>query len=150
YKEPIDIASHINKIVLTFMPQAESKGLYLQNVESVPVIINADPRRIRQVATILLDNALKYTDQGGVAVSLEHTNGDINIHIQDTGIGIGEEHLSTIFEPFIQLKRNDRTREGAGLGLSICKHLIELHGGKMSIRSKVGKGSTFTIRLPKR
>ena len=150
YKEPIDIASHINKIVLTFMPQAESKGLYLENVESVPVIINADPRRIRQVATILLDNALKYTDEGGVAVSLEHTNGDINIHIKDTGIGIGEEHLNTIFEPFIQLKRNDRTREGAGLGLSICKHLIELHGGKMSIESKVGKGSTFTIRLPKK
>ncbi|WP_196137504.1 ATP-binding protein [Aliikangiella sp. G2MR2-5] len=150
YKEKIDISSHIAKIVLTFQPQAENKGLYLKLLNSIPVIVNADPRRMRQVLTILLDNALKYTDQGGVKVSIEPEESSVVIKVTDTGIGISEEHRNTIFEPFKQLKQNNKTREGAGLGLSICKHLIELHGGSMSIESKIGKGSCFSISLPKK
>jgi len=149
YRENIDITSHVEKVTLTFKPQAENRGIYLRCDVRVPIIINADARRIRQVLTILIDNAIKYTDEGGVTVKIIPDEKYVEIQVTDTGIGIEQQHLQVIFEPFRQLKQNNKTREGAGLGLSICKHLIELHGGKLQIQSKLGKGSTFSILLPK-
>ena len=148
YREKIDITSHLEKLTLTFITQAENKGIVLNFKKNIPIITYADPRRIRQVFAILIDNAIKYTDRGEVNVSVQSEKVATRITISDTGIGIDDEHLEIIFEPFKQLKQGGKTRDGAGLGLSICKHLIELHGGTLEIESKVGKGSRFTIILP--
>ncbi len=148
YKEKIDISSHIEKTVLTFVPQAESKAINLQFKKTIPVLVHADPRRLRQVLAILIDNAIKYTDKGGVTLSINKSKSRVTIIVADTGIGIEESQLETILEPFRQLKHENRTREGAGLGLSICNHLVELHGGQLKIESVIGKGSKFSISLP--
>ncbi|MDH5630171.1 MAG: sensor histidine kinase [Gammaproteobacteria bacterium] len=148
YPEVFDVKTHINKLALTFETQAKEKGLKLiySNIEHIEY--RADPRRFRQILAILLDNAIKYTDRGEVEITSQITEENMLIHVRDTGVGIKKSQLEDIFEPFRQLRQNKKTREGAGLGLSICRHLVELHGGELAIESKYGKGSTFTIVLP--
>lgn len=111
-------------------------------------IINADTAMINRVITNLLDNALKYTNPGGtITVNLVDRKEDILIQITDTGIGIPEEHLPHIFDPFYRVNPD---LPGSGLGLSIVKKIIEAHGGKIWVESKPCKGSTFSFTLPKR
>jgi two-component system, OmpR family, sensor kinase len=107
-----------------------------------------DRDRIRQAASILLDNAIKYTPRGGnVAVRAGETEGRGILEVSDTGVGIPEEQLPLVFERFYRFD-SVRTEGGAGLGLSIARHIAEAHGGTIEIRSKPGEGSTFTLILP--
>jgi signal transduction histidine kinase len=109
-----------------------------------------DERKIRQVLLNLLSNAVKFTPEGGrvgVAATLE--DGAVQIAVSDTGIGIAPEDQEAIFEEFRQVGGDyARKREGTGLGLTLAKKFVELHGGKIWVESEVGKGSTFTFTLP--
>ena len=110
----------------------------------------ADERKIRQVLLNLLSNAVKFTPDGGrVSVSCRRDGSEIELSVQDTGIGIGPEDLPKVFEEFQQVGGpSERAHEGTGLGLTLAKRFIELHGGRLWVDSEVGKGTTFTFRIP--
>jgi two-component system, OmpR family, sensor kinase len=108
-----------------------------------------DERRIRQVASILLDNAVKYTPDGGrVTVVVREIPDSAELEVADTGIGISEDQLPHIFERFHRADEA-RTAGGVGLGLAIARQIIDAHGGRIRVTSKLGGGSTFTATLPK-
>ena len=97
----------------------------------------------------MLNNAIKFTDQGEVLLKSEVHGDSIETHIIDTGIGIKDEDLKILFKPFQQVNTGlSRKYEGTGLGLAICKRLVEKLGGEISVESELGKGSTFTFSLP--
>ena len=110
--------------------------------------IEADERKVKQILYNLLSNAVKFTPDGGrVDVSVRADNGDARVEVRDTGIGVAAEDQERIFEEFRQVGR-ERSREGTGLGLTLTKRFIELHGGRIWLESTPGKGSTFSFTLP--
>jgi len=132
--------------------QAKEVDLIYEPLPSLPPIC-ADPQRLMQVFTNIIGNALQYTPPGGrVWVRLHRTATHVQIAVQDTGIGIPSEHLPHIFERFYRVdKSRSRASGGSGIGLTISKHLVELHGGRITAQSQgVGCGSTFKIELPLR
>jgi signal transduction histidine kinase len=114
--------------------------------------IVADERKVKQILLNLLSNAVKFTPEGGrVGVTASAADGVITIAVSDTGIGIAPEDQAAIFEEFRQVGRDDaRKQEGTGLGLTLAKKFVELHGGRIWVQSQVGQGSTFTFTLPVR
>jgi two-component system OmpR family sensor kinase len=109
-----------------------------------------DRERVMQVASILLDNAVKYTPDGGsVTVRVKEEDGSVALAVSDTGIGISQDQLPLVFERFHRVDPS-RSEGGAGLGLSIARQIAEAHGGQIRAKSTPGKGSTFTLLLPKR
>ena len=114
--------------------------------------IVADERKVRQVLLNLLSNAVKFTPEGGrVAIGAVRADGGVEIAVSDTGIGIAPEDQETIFEEFRQAGSDYvRKREGTGLGLALAKRFVELHGGRIWVKSEVGRGSTFTFTIPER
>ena len=122
------------------------------SVDFVPieheVTATFDRERVMQVASILLDNAVKYTPDGGsVTVRVEEEDGGVALAVSDTGVGISEDQLPLVFERFYRAD-GARTEEGVGLGLSIARQIAEAHGGTIVARSKPGVGSTFVLVLP--
>jgi signal transduction histidine kinase len=114
--------------------------------------IVADERKVKQVLLNLLSNAVKFTPDGG-RVDLTATVAEdvITIAVSDTGIGIAQEDQAAIFEEFRQVGRDDaRKQEGTGLGLTLAKKFVELHGGRIWVQSQLGHGATFTFSLPVR
>ncbi|OLB94907.1 MAG: hypothetical protein AUH30_16590 [Candidatus Rokubacteria bacterium 13_1_40CM_68_15] len=114
--------------------------------------IVGDERKVKQVLINLLSNAIKFTPEGGrVAVTAQLANGTVEIAVSDTGIGIAAEDQEAIFEEFRQVGTDyARKREGTGLGLTLARRFVELHGGRLWVKSEVGRGSTFTFTLPAR
>ena len=113
------------------------------------VIIRGDAYRLEQLLTNLIDNAVKYTEQGGITVSFGSSQNIAVVKVADTGIGIPREHLGRIFERFYAVdKSRSRKLGGTGLGLSIVKHVVTLHKGTISVTSRPYGGTTFTITLP--
>src|SRR5438105_4592279 len=110
----------------------------------------ADERKVRQVLLNLLSNAVKFTPDGGtIVVRARRAEGEVEVSVRDTGIGIAPEDQAKVFDEFQQVgKANDRSREGTGLGLTLAKRFIELHGGRIWVESEVGKGTTFTFAMP--
>jgi len=110
----------------------------------------ADERKVRQVLLNLLSNAVKFTPDGGtIGVRAWRTDGEVQVAVRDTGIGIAPEDQAKVFDEFQQVgKASDRSREGTGLGLTLAKRFIELHGGGIWVDSKIGKGTTFTFAIP--
>jgi two-component system OmpR family sensor kinase len=114
-----------------------------------PVEATFDRDRIRQVATILLDNAVKYTPEGGkVAVAVKKQHGWVRLEVSDTGVGIPEEQLLLVFERFHRTE-SSRTESGAGLGLAIARQIAEAHGANLEVTSEPDKGSTFILEIPR-
>ena len=111
-----------------------------------------DERKIKQILVNLLSNAVKFTPEGGhVGVRAERANGGVEVSVSDTGIGIAPEDQEAIFDEFRQVGTDyARKREGTGLGLTLARKFVELHGGKLWVKSDVGQGSTFTFALPER
>ena len=121
------------------------------NLPQEPIWVHADPVRLAQVFINLLNNACKFTEAGGtISISAERQGGDATVSVKDTGIGIAPDKLEGIFEMFAQVDQSlERTRGGLGIGLTIVKRLVELHGGQISVRSEgPGHGSEFIVRLP--
>src|SRR6201999_1933935 len=118
---------------------------------STPSVMRGDAERLRQVVWNLLLNAIKFTPKGGkIWVSLRRVESDLELSVRDTGIGISAEMLPHIFENFRQHdSKTTRSHGGLGIGLSIAKHLVDLHGGAIEAQSDgPGLGATFTVRLP--
>ncbi|WP_416333781.1 sensor histidine kinase [Bacillus smithii] len=119
------------------------------NVES-PILFTADKERIHQLLVILLDNAIKYTKEGGrISISCRQTSSSITLEVQDNGIGIAKEEIPKIFDRFYQSDKARTKSDGAGLGLSIAKWIIEKHNGKVKVDSQLGEGTRFEITFPK-
>jgi signal transduction histidine kinase/CheY-like chemotaxis protein len=127
----------------------DTKGLYL--VADLPddaLPVFCDATRIREVLLNLLSNAGRFTNQGGVRIAAQSRGDQLTVSVNDTGQGISPEDQARLFEPFQQLDNSIRRREGSGLGLSISKRFVELHGGKMWLESTLGIGTTFYFSLP--
>jgi NtrC-family two-component system sensor histidine kinase KinB len=124
------------------------KGVHLEiDVPADAPMVLADAQRIEHVFTNLLTNALKFTNPGGrVRVFIEPEETVVRFVVEDTGIGIPQEHLGRVFERFFRVPRNQPP--GAGLGLAIAKEIVEVHGGSMAVRSTEGEGSRFSFALP--
>ena len=140
----------IEQVVGTTYALAHAKGLKLtEHVEEPLPLGRGDERRLMQVLLNILSNAIKFTDQGGVAINARAVDDMFEIVVTDTGPGIAPEDQARIFEAF-QQGDNTSTRQkgGTGLGLSISKRFIEMHGGTISVASKLGEGSTFSIHIP--
>lgn len=151
-KERIELASAVHHAVEAARPLYESMDHELTvTVPPQPVYLNADPIRLTQVVGNLLNNACKFTDRGGrIGVTVEREGGEVVIRVRDTGIGIATEELPRIFEMFTQLDTSlERSRSGLGIGLTLVKSLVEMHGGTVEVDSAgLGQGSEFMVRLP--
>jgi signal transduction histidine kinase len=111
--------------------------------------LRTDPGKLRLILRNLLSNALKFTEAGSVSLVVTSEDNGVSIAITDTGVGIPTHALSEIFEPFYQVTDvNEPRRGGVGLGLHIVKRLLDLLGGRITVDSEYGRGSTFTVRLP--
>jgi heavy metal sensor kinase len=152
-REPIDLAAIASEVVEMFEPLAEERGVRLAAEAASPVVIEGDLSRIRQLITNLVDNAIRFTQPGGsVTVRVESVDAAsrlswVSLSVIDTGVGIPEEHLRHIFERFYRVDAA-RASGGCGLGLSICRWIVEAHGGRIEARSRPGEGTTFTAMLP--
>ena len=155
--EPTNLRELIFELDAVFTAKAKSQGIDL--ITTVPddlPVLNLDERRLRQVLLNIIGNAVKFTREGSVTVSLaffklNDKRGAVTIRVADTGCGISKESLNKIFEPFVQDKtsyRGIRTENGTGLGLSIAKRLIDCMKGSLTVESAPGKGSVFSILLP--
>ena len=102
----------------------------------------------RQVMLNLLNNAVRYTEQGGICIRVQGGAESVLVTIQDTGVGISQEQLPHLFERFRQADAGRRSASGTGLGLALCRQFVELHGGKIWAESQLGEGSSFIFRLP--
>ena len=144
------LAGMIQEAVIRFQPQAEKAGIDLSASLPADLEVCANHDQIEQVIVNLIDNALKYTSSGGKAcVTAENEAKHVAVHVSDTGIGIMSQDLPRIFERFYRVdKARSRQSGGTGLGLSIVKHIVEAHGGQVTVKSEYGHGSTFTFTLP--
>jgi two-component system phosphate regulon sensor histidine kinase PhoR len=146
----VDLEEVARPIVASFEQQAWNKGISLELTALRPVRVEADPARLSQVFVNLIDNALRHTAGGGrIRIELDARDSDAVLRVRDTGEGIPYRDLPHIFERFYVVDRS-RTRgsSGAGLGLAIVKGIVDAHGGAVSAESMLGRGTSFTIRLP--
>jgi PAS domain S-box-containing protein len=151
HMEKVDVSTCINECVELLTPLAKERSVNI-NYEDDPwdcLTAWADPFRLKQVLTNLLSNAIKYNrDHGNVTVSRQRLHDRLLIRISDTGLGIPESEYPSLFQPFSRVVERPYTIEGAGIGLSIAKQLVELMKGAIGVESEVGQGSTFWIELP--
>lgn len=147
---PVDLHELVNDVCLSLTTQAQARNVTLENNVAPGVKVYADSHRLEQMLTNLVDNGIKFSHENG-AVSIKHESGERDrILVTDNGDGIPAQHLERLFERFYRVDRA-RSRElgGTGLGLAIVKHLALLHGGEVTVESELGKGTTFTLHLPK-
>ena len=148
--EPVSLRPLVGDVLTALASHAEARRIVLKNETSADAIVNGDARRLEQMLTNLVDNAIKFNrEEGSVTVSHERAGGRDRILITDTGEGILPEHVKRIFERFYRVDRaRSRAMGGTGLGLAIVKHLARAHNGEVSVQSTPGAGSTFIIELP--
>lgn len=149
YCRPIDLNSVLNVVMAGCQSLISNKPLTLNlQVEDTLPAVNADGHRLQQILYNLLGNAIKFTEKGQIVLSAKVMDGTIRLSILDTGIGIAEDQLNLIFDPFKQLEPS-ATRQfgGSGLGLAITKQLVELHNSELKVNSTLGKGSCFYFDL---
>jgi PAS domain S-box-containing protein len=148
--QPVELGQLIDEVRATVEPLARTKSVALNIVLAPELRLVADPAKVRQMLLNLISNAIKFTPSGGrIDIRRRRIEALIEISVTDTGIGIAEEDLGRLFTEFQQLDAGRGQRqEGTGLGLALTKRFAELHGGRVSVESKLGKGSTFTLHLP--
>jgi CheY-like chemotaxis protein/two-component sensor histidine kinase len=150
-REVVDVPAVIGRATEAVRPLIEQRRHDLTvQFTGGPMHVDADPTRLEQVVGNLVTNAAKYTEEGGtITVSARKQGGEVVIAVEDTGVGIPKEMLPKVFDLFTQVDRTlERSEGGLGIGLSLVKRLVEMHGGTIAAASKLGKGSTFTVRLP--
>lgn len=151
-KEKVDLGEVISKSLKAISPNAYENDITIETKAEDGLWVFADRKAIQKVFSNLLNNAIKFNKRGGtIRVSaMENTNGRIEISIEDTGIGIPEEHLVKIFNGFYQVDGTTKRKySGTGMGLSVVKSIVEKHGGSIRVESQVGIGSKFTFEMPK-
>jgi len=151
-KEVVELAAALQRAVETTAPLMEARNHDLQLfLPDEPVWLEADPARLEQILSNLLNNAAKYSERGGkIWLSAERAAEEIVLRIRDAGIGIPKELLPRVFDLFTQAERSlDRSQGGLGIGLALVKNLVQMHGGSVSVHSEgLGAGSEFVVRLP--
>ncbi len=148
---PVNPAGVADDVISLFWEKASSKGLDLaaRVAPGMPREILADPVRLNQILSNLVNNALKFTEMGHVLISLQYEAGHLVLAVTDSGVGIPQKKLNHLFEAFSQADQTiTRKFGGTGLGLAICKRLAEAMGGRIGVKSELGKGSTFWVRVP--
>ncbi|MDD4092253.1 MAG: ATP-binding protein [Smithellaceae bacterium] len=145
-----DIGQSIEKAVKMVSPLAGQKGIAIETAISGEVgAARNDQRRVEQVLINMLNNAVKFTEEGRVLVSGRREGDQYVLTVSDTGVGIAPDELAAIFKPFHQSETGRmRRHEGTGLGLSICRKILDMMGGTIGVASTPGQGSTFTVRFP--
>jgi two-component system phosphate regulon sensor histidine kinase PhoR len=149
----IDLIAVLNEVMTILHKKAEEKGISLTfQPEAENLLIEGDLFRLKQVFINVINNAIMYTPRDGdITIVIEEKEHKVRIKVVDTGFGIEKHEIPRIFERFYRIdKARSRNSGGTGLGLAIVKHLIEAHKGTVSVKSEVGKGSTFTITLKKK
>jgi len=149
-KNNVNLIEICKQVIDIFKYKAEEKGIFL-NFKAFDNNVNVygDPYLLEQLVNNLVDNALKYTDRGGVSVSVKLEKDDVVLEVEDTGIGIPEDKQEKIFERFYVVdKSRSRKSGGTGLGLSIVKHIVEIHNAKISVKSSPYEGSLFRVVFP--
>jgi two-component system sensor histidine kinase BaeS len=151
YRQSLELSDWLPPLVIPWRAAALDKGLQWEAEISKGIpAVSIDPDRISQVIGNLLSNAVKYTPEGGsVLFSAASTSVETRISVSDTGPGIALGEQEQVFEPFYRSKEPRRFPQGLGLGLTIARDLVEAHGGELAISSEIGKGSVFTIVLPR-
>ncbi len=146
---PIDMNECINSVIELLESKLSDKVKIIFEPQPYLKPFVCNPDRMKQLLINLLDNAIKYTEEGSITVSCTEEDNKLVLRIKDTGIGIGKNHLSRIFERFYRVdKGRSRKQGGTGLGLSIVKHIVELYNGNIQVESEHGKGTEFKISLP--
>ncbi len=147
-----DLPQAIDSALTFVRERAARRGITLEStVDARLGQIQADERKFRQVVLNLLSNAIKFTPEGGrIEVGAVPKDGLVEVSVTDTGVGIAPEDQEAVFEEFRQVGTAEKKAEGTGLGLTLCRKFIELHGGKIRVSSQVGVGSTFTFTIPMR
>jgi len=145
----VDLYELVGDVCSSLAAKASAQNVTLENKVEPDVVVHADPRRLEQMLTNLIDNGIKFSRENGT-VSISHERGTRDrIFVQDNGDGIPAQHLERLFERFYRVDRaRSRDMGGTGLGLAIVKHLALLHGGEVTVTSELSKGTTFVIHLP--
>ncbi len=149
--EPMDLAATVAEAAERFKPGAVHNRVTLEvRRPGTPVRVSADPSRLDQVLMNLLSNALKFTPEGGaIRVEVAEIGDEVEVAVHDSGPGIPPDEQALLFERFSQTSSGKSVQGGSGLGLVICRHLVEAHGGRIWVESEPGRGTCFTFRLPR-
>ena len=144
---PVDLQKLVKEVVTELKPLAKEKNITLEyDVSDDLTQIKGDRLELRRVITNLIGNALKFTDEGGVSISLSQDPTNLILRVKDTGIGIAPKDQKSIFQRYHQ---GNHRRSGKGLGLYLCQQIINAHQGTLTVRSQLQQGTTFTVTLPK-
>jgi signal transduction histidine kinase/DNA-binding response OmpR family regulator len=148
----VNLVDIVRQTIPRYEDLAQEKGVYLHaELARKSVVVHVDPNKATQIIDVLLSNAIEFTNQDGrVTVTVERGRDKLaHVMVKDTGLGIREEHLSHIFDPFYQIDASpDRNKEGLGIGLALAKEIVRTHGGEIWVDSQFGSGSTFHFTLP--
>ncbi len=148
--EKFDFIQLVREIQNSFLPRSREKEIGLElHLPGPHLWVRADRAKLAQVLTNLVSNAIKFTDQGEVRVTVEEDAQQIRCAVSDSGIGISDENMPKLFQKFQQFTRLSNGEKGSGLGLAICRGLIDLHQGRLWAESSYGKGSRFIFSIPK-
>jgi signal transduction histidine kinase/CheY-like chemotaxis protein len=144
-----DFKCFLFDIFAVFQLRATEEHLFFKiQTKSLPTNVLGDEKRIRQILINILSNAFKFTNRGGITISVSYTDEEARFIIQDTGCGIPEQHLQNIFNPFIQIDNTQHVQEGTGLGLAITDKLVQLMKGKITVNSVINQGTVFSVIIP--
>jgi two-component system OmpR family sensor kinase len=151
-REPVSLEAVVADAVRSTLPRAEEKGLALRfagaEADGPPNVLG-NPNLLRQLFTNLIDNAIKFTEQGSVSVAVAVAEDEATVTISDTGIGIEEEALERVFDRFFRTDASrNRSVPGTGLGLAIVRSIARIHGGRVTAGRRPGGGTTFDVCLP--
>lgn len=148
-KKDFDLSRTIRDAVHAYQPIAQDKGLEIKTELDGQFVVNADPDKIEQVLDNLISNGIKYTNEGWVKVSVDRLYDHVRVSVEDSGIGIGKDHLGRLFDRFYRTdKARSRDKGGTGLGLSVVKSILNAHNEEIYVESKPGQGSRFYFDLP--
>jgi signal transduction histidine kinase len=148
-QERVELGEQAEEVVTLLRPLAEEKDINLRLDKDSGVCVSGDPQHVHQILNNLVGNAIKFTEEGGVAVSVEHAGEEAVLKVRDSGVGISEEFMPHLFEDFEQESSGlTRSHEGSGLGLSITSRLVNLMDGAINVESAKGEGSVFTVTFP--
>lgn len=148
-EQVFDLKKMLRSLQEMFQLRAEAKHLRLEFrvAEDLPHLVTSDESKLKQVLINLINNAIKFTDQGSVILSVAPTKERIRFEVTDTGVGIGAHEFQHLFEPFVQTHSGLKTKEGTGLGLAISREIIRLMGGEIKVESEIGRGSAFSFEI---